>query len=423
MKMDLENKLKTNTIVWGTQGTVDYSYRFSTVEDLTPILEYFIKENIFPGIAEKIKNEGMKEGEFSVDDKDIQKAIEFLDKEKLGKKMTTLGGSPLISALYGYYLRNREEKCFPKTYYCGAVPNSVRNFIRDVPNPNEKSELEEIFSYGVDVDANPGTFSIEIGKSKIMLSNSSGRELKDLDKNQYLENLQKIIEKHDGKVVLALGGLNKGSPKEYQDFIHSVKEKFPEIMIFVGTNSFTKFSRKEIGEYWEAIKLADIVSFNDEELKAVYDNVHFPENISLGQKLKELEFSGIKICHGAEGAALEVGAKAGNIANNPLFKSNPSNFLTSALQYAVDGAAFIYDNSQRKGGLTDTALIVYSENIRERQRAGFRVRFISSEPELANGLVGVMAPTVTRPRGALTGLGAIFDSLFLCYLMKNQQVN
>jgi hypothetical protein len=303
------------------------------------------------------------------------------------------------------------------------LPKPVQNYIAG------KKELEEMCVFALRVEKYPGTLSLEIPPYKIMLASSEGRKLDEFDQNKFITNLKTIVEKHGPEnTILAIGGLNSDPAKKYVDLIQKVKKEFPELKIFIGTNSFAKKSPEEIKKYWEVLCLGDIISFNDEELKTIYDAVYSPRSIPLARKLKELEHPGIKICHAAEGAILDPGYYPEKIIGNPIIDNpkagqellvNPKEFLERILTLAADGATYIYERSKKLGYPSYRAIQIYSQNIRCRWEDGFRVKFVYPDNALTNGLLGVAAAKVDYSLGRQTGTGAFFDAGIVSYLLSH----
>lgn len=248
---------------------------------------------------------------------------------------------------------------------------------------------------------------------------------------EYIQDLKGIIDQKGvtGKdVVVALGGLNKGSPKEYSILVKEIQKLKAEyqkkdihVKIFIGTNSF-KNDPKEIKEYWDIIKEADIVSMNDAELNSIYSALFGGDiTIPLGDKLRILgtrqDFGdGLIICHAAEGAIIGSFGTFENIIT-PKQKIDLTAYLKKSLQLAVDGTTYIYENGKFPN---DTAVRNYSPNIRSRQESPFFVRFVHPKEKLANGIGETVAANVGYPVGNLVGLGAVFDGILLSYLFSDK---
>ncbi|MBI4980612.1 hypothetical protein HZC30_03605 [Candidatus Woesearchaeota archaeon] len=248
---------------------------------------------------------------------------------------------------------------------------------------------------------------------------------------EYIQDLKGIIDEKSapGKtVVVALGGLNKGSPKEYSALmkeIQKLKEEYLKkdisVKIFIGTNSF-KNDPKEIKEYWNIIKEADIVSMNDAELNSIYSALFGGDvTIPLGDKLRKLgagtDFGdGLMICHSAEGAVIGSFGTFENIITSEQ-NIDLAAYLKKSLELAVDGTTYIYQNGIYPN---DTAVRNYSQNIRSRQESPFFVRFVHPGGHLANGIIETVAANVGYPVGNLVGLGAVFDGILLSYLFSNK---
>jgi len=244
-----------------------------------------------------------------------------------------------------------------------------------------------------------------------------------LGKNGSIDEIILGPTNENGTAVIALGGLNKGTPQECQALINSIqglredyKNKGVEVKLFVGTNAF-KGDPAEIKAYWESIKQADILSFNEAELNSIYNALYSSDaSIPLGEKFRILGasgFNGIMVCHSAEGAIIGAFGKLDQKMEGKLTQF--ADYLKESLQLAVDGTSLVYENGVHPH---DSNVRNYSHNVRKRQEGSFYVEFVHPHKQLANGIEGVNSVQIDHPLGNLVGLGANFDGILLSYLFR-----
>lgn len=436
-----------NSMIWGTQATVDYPFfTLSESQLFREILPRWRANNILTECRdelEKIEYSGMdRDREIEITKNggnELKKAMEDLEKNTANlKRRAAVGGSPTISAIRGYNL-GQGLLSLPEVRYIGLYPASVREYVE------QETKYGPVFENAIYIDATPLTLSLELKNVKLMLSNREGRKLGILvDKEElfekYLTQLERIVnqteETKKGITVVALGGLSGGTPEQFGKLVKAIKgarfEKY-KVKLFLGTNAFRGRRDREgkvvetkeelIRKYHEAvISKVDIVSFNDAELTDYYNAMYTPsEERSLAQKLRDLDLNAIKICHSAEGVILDLNInRPTQIINSEGFNDYPSRFIEEVLQLSSDGTSMNLDRGPEIGWEADmTQVEIYSKHIWARQEAGFTFRFVHPSAELPAGMIGVVAPRIQYPKGIVTGMGAVFDSLLLSFMMRD----
>jgi hypothetical protein len=435
----MEVIMKKNVIVWGIQSTVDYAYQ--VVDNLPQIARDWLKEGTFPSISgllrgiaqtglaqDRREDLGEKRNPGEVAD-ELKRAQDWLRQKKY-KESTKLGGNPIISAVRGHYLTaGAKQSTLPQNIYAGLLPKSVEEYLEDHP------ELNDVFRGRIPVQAWPKTVALEARTRKLILVDGCGRRLDDpalegsfnqfLD--EYMKEIDKIVTEFSGRVTVI--ALSVPRPVELgAQLIDALKERFKDKMkIFVGTSSFRK--GQDIDEedtleiYNKILKKADIVSCNEQELDDLHTVVvggrAYQQDVSLAYKLKQLPLQGIKVCHSADGAMLELGCNPEPIIRSDEYPKNPHEFLEDALRLSVDGATYTIDALEVGQTANESMIKVYSASVTDRSTELFRTTFLKTVERLPAGIIAVPAPLVARRLATLTGIGAIFDGLLVSFLMRD----
>ncbi len=341
-----------------------------------------------------------------------------------------IGGNPAISALRGAYLRLSKGTTLPKVYYVGLLPEHVRAALVD--------EHKEVMAHGVFdfakplPEMKPRTLGFETPKAKFMLIYREGRDWTDLLPNdvainEMLRHIGDLIKRENpARIVL---GVNVPRDKRQQEkasaLIERARDKFgrEQLKVFMATSGFKK--PEEAAEVIGFLQLADIVSANDSEIDKLHTAQMGPaghQEIPLARKLRQLKFNAIKVCHGPYGVALDLGTRPEDIVTSSSFAEDPALFLQTALRRAADGATYAMDQMAHLGRTaTDAMIQVYSSQVPDdgRQDARFRATFLSVDERPPAGMVMVPSAYVAETLGAVVGAGAMFDGLFLSYLMRD----
>ena len=406
-----------DVVVWGTECTLDVMLKLDQ-EQFKDILTIFMTEGIngeYKSLFEGLLNSGLKRDEEikGIDQQILMSLMRYsyeVVKEGSEQRREFIGGSPCISAYASKMLANGHSS-FPDIFYVGSLPSTVQSYIEIMGDG-----FKEFFKHSVKNEYCPITLSIEVGTYKLMLANSKGRNLSELDKEKYIKAVSNLMNEYNGNRVMAFGGLNKGSAEEYLKLFSEIMANVPGAKLFLGTNSFSRQNEEQIRKMYKLLETADIISLNDAELtdvaKAVLhrDERHIDEtNISLSQKLRYILPSKLKICHSAEGAIMD--------ANDESRRMNGNCDFSRILQFCTDAASYSYAYGYNP---THIEAIVYSNEIISRQREGFYIRFIMPSEMLSEGISSAIAPKIEEGKGTLTGIGAIFDGYLLsCLLSKH----
>ena len=436
-----------HSVLWGMQATVDRTFRVG--DKCAEIAGEWVRMGILKEFHETLRAIGTtglpRDMNFRVPKtpdgcEDIKRALAFLQ-ERFGKtERAQIGGNPGISALRGYRLAagNPQSK-LPYVQYVGLYPKSVQEYVQD--SAEREPELRNVFNSEtcIRVDAEPRTVAIE-GEHKIILAYAPGRDVTDLYQHRggapaggggrfdpYVQRLCSAVrDRGDGHVVIALAvpfPLDEG-----REMMSAIRQEFGHAAsIFVGVSSFRSQTGEldlarveEISE--KILSHADIISCNETEL----DDLHTAlvgegvyKDIALPYKLKELPLRAIKMCHSADGAILEVGCNPQTVIKSERFQEKPGEYLTEALRLATDGATYAIDSATVGRSASESMVRIYSNSITDRRAELFRATFQKAVERLPGGIVHVPAPFVGRPMGALTGVGAMLDGLFLSFLMRD----
>jgi len=321
-----------------------------------------------------------------------------------------LGGSPPISALAEMHLGNG-LKGISDAHYAGNLVKSAE-YVLD----NAYKKFKHRFTYeNFKTEDEPATFSIEnnSGESKIMMAFSEGRELSDLSgkkRDQFYIKIGYIS--NNGKKIIAFGGLNKGSPEEYAEIISIIRKNEPDVKIFISTNSFK--SNEEARKFYQRVlSKADIVSYNEIELRKVYESFeYFPGKKSIVEMLSNLIPVAKKhsvivnphqlvVCHSEAGAIINYSGKN-------------TKEVVNSLEIAVGGASFRYKNG--RFGTEDEIKDFISKTTRSYSQ--FESIMGCDINDLPEGVLGTVAFDLSdvEVKGSITGAGSTFDGILLSYI-------
>jgi hypothetical protein len=211
-----------------------------------------------------------------------------------------------------------------------------------------------------------------------------------------------------------------------EDMITKVKEENfgDRVRTFIATRVFgddMKFAER----VFNLLKKADIISANDSEVEGLH-RIHRGAfiDIPLAYKLRELPFEAIKVCHSADGVIMDLGCIPENIITSAHFQENPPGFLEEVLRLSGDGATYAMDATAGLGRTANESMIrIYSQNVRpeNRQQELFDRTFRNVTQPMPAGMLWVSSARVVNTLGAVVGLGAIFDGLFLSFLMRSDE--
>jgi len=454
----------SNSIIWLHQSTVDYTYRVQEPGRLCAnILDHFVGENSFKSssfsqLTERLHNiqrEGLlADNRFNIrneskDEKavvnDLSRLRDFLDKQikDPNNKSSQIGGNPAISALRGHFLRvggGGPRTNLPLSFFAGLVPASVRDQLNHQNLEDQKfpgfrrRHADAAFKVPVEIMSFPQTISIEGTDHKLMLVYGPGRALGEL---------QTVTDHFRGFVNRIVDALQTPAPERVVVAVTTPydtdelscllellellrRELTDRLVIFVGTNAFTQEHAKSLDQ--QLLSQADIISMNRDEAKKLYSVRNNANGIadtskSLAQKVRELPYRAIKVCHGSHGAILDLGCMPERIVTSSEFHENPADFLEETLTLAVDGATYAVATNAELGREATAAMIrVYSRHVVSRESELFRAAFLhtdkAAEP-MPPGMISVASSEVQHQVSSITGAGAIFDSLFLSFLMRS----
>jgi len=193
------------------------------------------------------------------------------------------------------------------------------------------------------------------------------------------------------------------------------------VRIYVATRSIgnLKYAQAALS----LLEQSDIVSMNDSEanwLHTAYNKGEYSDE-PLAYKVRELPLKAIKVCHSADGVIMDLGCIPETIINSKSFVEQPADFLEEVLRLSADGATYAMDATAGLGRTANEAMIrIYSRNVHpeSRQNDLFKRTFLNVTNPMPAGMVSISSAQVVRTRGAVVGLGAIFDGLLLSFLMR-----
>ena len=420
-------------IIWTTQCTVDYKVKLSR-EQIIKVLKStidkssasYIPNEYYRTQVKDILGKGLKEGEIKgLSDAELQiieNAVAALVPQ--AEWRIDVGGSPAISAIAAYFYNTKRANS-QDVFFVGNVVGTVSDFLRD--SALYRPLFKHAISHAKASTHKPRTLSLEDdeGRLKVMIPYSSGRKLSELNMKRFIGQVINASGDCD-MVTVGLGGLNKGQPKEYLELVSQLKDLLKEsATLYVGTNSFVNYTPGEILGYCDVMRRAEVVSFNDEELRQVFSKLggklstEVKTRRSKKQKDKTLielllevddliernqhesNKGQIKICH----------APSGVIACIPDSLAEYKPALQQALESCVDATSYRY--------LTGiypfySQVEDYRAKSPKRQEAAFKKDFGPIPPEI----ICAAAPSVTKAQamGNTTGLGAVFDGIFSIYV-------
>jgi hypothetical protein len=430
-----------NVVLWGIQSTVDRTYYVE--KRMQEVLGAFIKMGLFEETHEVLKplltGRQVKDNTFNLkldnpkNREDIQVARKYLQEQGY-RKTEQIGGDPAIAALRAHHLRGGSDSSpLPHVRYVGLLPASVRDFIRK-QGKEARQELEQVFNPDncVEIDAEPETLAIE-AEFKNIFSYGPGRTVNDLapsgDFTEFLAKLKQAAGRPaQGRVVVAVSiprPLDSGAA-----MLAKIRDTFSQTgSIFLAIKSF----RTKTGELDNKLaqEVSDLLlpkvqvfSLNEAELHdlhtAVVDRKGDYKDISLPNKLKDIDCQAIKVCHSADGAILEASCDPQRILSSRNLTEKPGEFLRESLQLATDGAAYAIDSVGETGRSASESMVrIYSSSVEDRSKDQFRVTFLKTVERLPSGIIASQAPLVARHLAAVTGVGAMFDGLLLSFLMRD----
>jgi hypothetical protein len=430
-----------NVVLWGIQSTVDRTYFVG--EHLEKVVGAFVDMGLFKRshqVLNAVRTTGQSsditinlDPDSQEDRQDIQKARKYLDKQRY-MRTEQIGGDPAIAALRAHrLLGGNEASSLPHIRYVGLLPKSVRDFMKR-QSLAVRQNLERVFDPDncIETDAEPETLAIE-SQRKIIIAYGPGRTVDDLAPNgDFTEFLAKLKQAAgpiaQGRVVVAVSipwPLESGAR-----MLAEIRDVFPHIgSIFLAIKSFrtgTGGLNSERAENVFDLLLPNvqIFSLNETELHDLHTVVVGKKDgfkdISLPNKLKDIDCRAIKVCHSADGAILEVSCDPQRILNSRSFTERPGEFLRDSLQWATDGAAYAIDSVGETGRSASESMVrIYSSSVEDRSEDPFRVTFLKTVEKLPSGIIAAHAPLVARHLAAVTGVGAMFDGLLLSYLMRD----
>jgi hypothetical protein len=389
--------------VWGTQNTVDEIYVLDD-EKIKDIIVQLMNEKplektkgSFQKIISGIDTHVQADDEIKNLNFDQFSLIEKLIHEYTCSNTTKIGGSPAISAISDYMYNSDFE-------HVGFLGNTTDSLSKGLESSEKNERYRFLFSNNNKTTHKPKTLSLESssGRYKIMIPYSSGRNLSELDADNVIRRSRRYAK--NGGIMFGLGGLNKGSAKEYHKLLNRMQEEISNMYLFVGTNSFKGLSPMTKMEYLSVCYRADIVSFNDEELKQVYTALGGEKDIPLSEMLSDLDKKAqennivinpnqIKVCHAKSGAV---------IFPSSCYEKIPSDVYSSTLNEAVKATSlsFKLDADISRDFVHKLDFLFGTDQSHE-----FTSMFGKTNLPYA------VAPLVTSPLGNTTGLGAKFDGI------------
>jgi hypothetical protein len=408
-------------IVWVTEATIDH--KISVNEDEIKIIA---KEYLDRGyISEKDRKTIQKIAESGLlSDIEVPLKGETVDNEvqlfKSGIRSdigltkeyqvnTMLGGSPAISAEAGYHA----HKVFGNgiTIYGGARPESIEGYIRS-------KGLEDLFSTAIKNDKKPGTLCFEQGKYKLMMSDKKGRELENIKEN---DKYCFYVPDQKGTLV-AIGGLNKGEPKDYHLLIDYIKSKNPDAGIFIGTNSFSRCINNcefpKLNGYFDVARRADILSINEAEEDQLHQALKMCKvEKSRTEKLEDMNLEGLVVVHSHAGVKIYLGTGI-----NLEYKGE----IKKLVKLACYATTFYIENARHVNNMEELTEY-YKSKIHVNNSLEYNDVFGNqNDSKRTTSITATYLPPDKR-KGNITGAGAIFDGYLCSFLapyiksMKNRK--
>ena len=177
-----------NIIYWGTQVTVDYAVKM-TDDQIRDFVGKLDNEELSGRFAKPdhgdIELKNLSQDQLEAAKELVKGFVPDSEWDKRG------GGSPFYSTISGYELGRLVEHdyIFPDVKYNATLVQTLEELII------EKNIEKKLFSEAQKRPERPGTLSLESEKYKVMLANSEGRSLSDLDFKKYFETLKKAHKK------------------------------------------------------------------------------------------------------------------------------------------------------------------------------------------------------------------------------------
>ncbi|MFA5855929.1 MAG: hypothetical protein WC867_01100 [Candidatus Pacearchaeota archaeon] len=406
-----ENMFHNPIVAWITEATMDYKIEV-TDQELNNITQEYLKrghinENNIKTFKEIIEKGLNSDIELSLDGKIIQDEVKnFRNGPRTDLNLsnshvvkTELGGSPAISARAGYHAY--KEFGNARTIYCGSRPNSIEEFIKE-------KNLEDLFRHSVPNDYKPSTLCLENGKYKLMLSDKKGRELKNLKLNDKFN----IHIPDDEGTLVAIGGLNKGEPKDYHSLIDYIKSKNPNAGIFIGTNSFSKYITNnefpKLNGYFDVARRADILSINEAEEDQLHQGLKMcNENKSRTEKLEDMNFEGLVVVHSHAGIKLYLGTSI-----NLEFKGE----IKKLVKLACYATTYYIEHGEHVKNMQELNQY-YDDKIHVNNSMEYNAVFGNQKDSKRTTSITATYLPPNKRKGNITGAGAIFDG-YLCSFLS-----
>ncbi|MBI2138326.1 hypothetical protein HYU13_01955 [Candidatus Woesearchaeota archaeon] len=419
---ELERKIMLSgktALVAATQCTLDENVRMDD-QHLLEVLEYAAglpnNPKFTGGVAKFLElfrggklNNGELKGATSEDLALIEKKVEEITPKE--DWSLAIGGSPAITAVA--MERYAEGDTSTDVFFAG---NLVRTVIDALI---KKPDLLPAFVRNKMTDAKPRTLSLEdyVGKYRVMLPFSEGRNLSELYRNSFFRLLEGLAGDYK-QIFLNIAGLNKGTPQEYQRLIEETRERVDAIKIYVGTNDFSSHPIEERKTFLAIAWGADFASLNDFEVRQLYEAVGGSYSRAIGEIIIDLENRAmplgspppadrVLIVHSAHGAVIKPYGK---------YQQAGEKALHEAIQYAVDGTTFRlqYGDYPSRERVERTV----TPKIKVRNHSEFAKEFGDEGYLRENGIIFAASPKNTNPLGDTTGAGATFDGLCMYYLSR-----
>lgn len=318
-----------------------------------------------------------------------------------------------------------------RAHFMGTMPSTVLQFL-----------VQSRFILGADVinnfkeyanlhhEFNSRTIALESGEGthKLMISMAKGRSPEELNMDALARNINRLYSNNDtGNYIVQLGSLNKGSP----DFHGKIRDLFEDksrahgkkTIMYACTSDFKRDYKRTV-DILRVVYPSGILSVNENEFDQIYnallssisgghvvpkdtrvkklaylDDLVTAYNLQNPGKIIGINPGQIKICHSSTGA---IAYTCDNSADKEI--------IQGLLQLSVDGTSTAYQDDVYS---SYESLLDYSKGNVERQLdESFREIFGDSPSGLiSRGVAAAVAPKVIRPKGTLTGLGAVFDGL------------
>ncbi|KAF5431404.1 hypothetical protein C5S35_18190, partial [Candidatus Methanophagaceae archaeon] len=451
----------SNIIFWAHQCTVDYNFQvrakinevMDKLKEKLPKYEQEFDKILTQGLQEDktidVTNHGSKDEAIIRALKDI---IDYLLEQFPDDFEVQIGGNPAISAIRGYWLCQGAETKLPNVHYAGLFPESVKEALKHFPK-----ELQEVFFLKKPIDEVPQSIGIETDTGyKLILIYGEGRLIQNLapDANfsEFCRQIEGVLRGSDSKsraiFAFTMPPLLREQKREEKEkeieytkkLIQQLKkiDSHDRLRIFVSTRNIdeTDMDYAKITYKFLTEVEPDIISMNEKEANMIHTasrgGRHNDE--PLAYKVRDLPIRAMKVCHSASGVIMDLGCIPERIVNSEEFCKDPAKYLEEVLRLSADGATYAMDATAEPlpmgegvsattslGRAANESMIrIYSRYIQPefRQNEGFKATFLNLTQPPPAGMIGIAAANVVRPRGALVGLGAIFDSLLLSFLMR-----